>query len=238
MSVRKVIPFVFCMMILLSGLLTLPAVAQTQCGVNHLVLRGQTLFRISLRYHVSVSVIAQANNIANVNLIYAGQTLVIPCASNITPIATGTYGWYLPSPTPYAFATPSLTPYSFATPSPTAYTFTIPNGGTIDCTGFQTTSPLDGLPDGRVTFYWNLPASTKDITNYQVIVLDDAGRRLVAFETAGGFYNVSGDVSFNAIGGRSRFSWFAIALAHGVEACRTQVTTMNRAYNPNAGLSP
>jgi LysM repeat protein len=216
------------MMILLSGLLTLPAVAQTQCGVNHTVLRGQTLFRISLRYHVSVRAIAQANNVANVNLIYAGQTLVIPCASNATPIATGTYGWYLPSPTPYAFATPSPTPYSF----------TIPNGGTIDCTGFQTTSPLDGLPDGRATFYWNQPVSGKDITNYQVIVLDDAGRRLVAFETAGGFYNVSGDVSFNAIGGRSRFSWFAIALSHGVEACRSQMTTMNRAYNPNAGLSP
>jgi hypothetical protein len=61
---------------------------------------------------------------------------------------------------------------------------------------------------------------------------------LVAFETAGGLYNVSGDVSYNAIGGRSRFSWFAIALAHGVEACRSQVTTMNRANNPNAGLSP
>ena len=230
MSGRRVIPIVIGLVMLLSGLFTLPAsIAHAQCSINHTVLRGQTLFRISLRYHVSISAIATANNLANVNLIYAGQILVIPCTTTgTTTVATGTYGWILPSPTPNMFTTPT----------PTPNVFTIPNGGTIDCTGFETTSPLDGLPDGRATFYWNQPASSKDITNYQVIILDDTGRRLVAFETAGGFYNVNGDVSFNAIGGRSRFSWFAIALAHGVEACRSQVTTMNRVYNANAGLSP
>ena len=224
MSARKVIPVLSCMVMLLFGLFAMPAsIAQAECGVNHTVVRGQNLYRISLRYHVSVSAIAKANNIANVNRIFAGQVLVIPCTTGTTTTTTtttttGTKGVPVPSPTPNIF--------------------TIPNAGTIDCTGFKTTSPLDGLPDGQVTFYWNQPVSGKDITNYQVIILDDKGSRLVAFETAGGFYNVSGNVSFNAIGGRSRFSWFAIALAHGVEACRSQVTTMNRAYNANAGLSP
>jgi len=224
MSVRKVIPILGCFILLLSGLFVLPAsIARAECGVNHTVLRGQTLYRISLRYHVSMKVIAAANNIANVNRIYAGQVLIIPCTTDTTTSTT---------------TTSTGTTGSTVVPSPTPSLVTIPGPGTIDCTGFQTTSPLDGLPDGQVTFYWNQPVSGKDISNYQVIVLDDRGSRLVSFETAGGFYNVSGNVSFNAIGGRSRFSWFAIALAHGVEACRSQVTTVNRAYNANAGLSP
>lgn len=224
MSARRVAPIVVCLVMLLSGLFALPArVAYAQCGVNHTVLKGQNLFRISLRYGVSMSAIAKANNLANVNRIYAGQTLLIPCATGTTPTTTTT-----------TTGTTGSTPL----PSPTPNIFTIPTGGTIDCTGFRATSPLDGLPDGQITFYWNQPASGKDITNFQVIVLDDRGRRLVAFETAGGFYNVTGNVGFSAIGGRSRFSWFVIALAHGVEACRSQVTTLNRVYNANAGLSP
>ncbi|WP_235907404.1 LysM peptidoglycan-binding domain-containing protein [Niallia circulans] len=39
---------------------------------------GDTLSAISQRYGVSVSAIAEANNIQNVNQIYAGQKLVIP----------------------------------------------------------------------------------------------------------------------------------------------------------------
>src|SRR5687768_5056731 len=45
---------------------------------NYVVQPGDTLFRISLRFNTSVAALAAANNIANVNLIYAGQTLVIP----------------------------------------------------------------------------------------------------------------------------------------------------------------
>jgi LysM repeat protein len=52
--------------------------AASGCRWLHPVLRGQNLFRISLRYGVSVSTIAQANGIGNPNLIYAGQTLCIP----------------------------------------------------------------------------------------------------------------------------------------------------------------
>jgi putative chitinase len=52
--------------------------AASGCRWVHPVSWGQNLFRISLRYGVSMSRIAQANGISNPNLIYAGQTLCIP----------------------------------------------------------------------------------------------------------------------------------------------------------------
>jgi LysM repeat protein len=42
------------------------------------VQQGETLYEISLRYGVPVADIAAANGIANINLIYLGQELVIP----------------------------------------------------------------------------------------------------------------------------------------------------------------
>jgi LysM repeat protein len=46
--------------------------------LTHTVQRGETLFRISLRYGVSWIAIAQANNISSPYVIYPGQTLIIP----------------------------------------------------------------------------------------------------------------------------------------------------------------
>ena len=48
------------------------------CRWNHTVVRGENLYRISLRYGVSMWAIAEVNNITNMNLIYAGQVLCIP----------------------------------------------------------------------------------------------------------------------------------------------------------------
>jgi LysM repeat protein len=47
-------------------------------GRTHVVVAGDNLFRISLRYGTTVQAIAAANNISNVNLIFVGQTLRIP----------------------------------------------------------------------------------------------------------------------------------------------------------------
>ncbi len=47
-------------------------------GRVHIVQPGENLFRISLRYGVSMSAIAAANGITNYNLIFAGQQLIIP----------------------------------------------------------------------------------------------------------------------------------------------------------------
>lgn len=62
---------------LLALLLMLAPLANAQ-GTVHVVQPGETLYRISLRYGVSVGAIASANNIANINLIFVGQQLIIP----------------------------------------------------------------------------------------------------------------------------------------------------------------
>lgn len=51
----------------------------TDTGVRvHFVQPGENLFRISLRYGVSLSRLAAVNNIGNTHWIYAGQALIIP----------------------------------------------------------------------------------------------------------------------------------------------------------------
>ena len=47
-------------------------------GTTYVVQPGDNLFRISLRYNVTVQAMAQANNITNPGLIYVGQTLTVP----------------------------------------------------------------------------------------------------------------------------------------------------------------
>jgi len=49
-----------------------------ECETYHRVRRGETLYRIGLRYGVSWREIAEANYLRNPNRIYAGQTLCIP----------------------------------------------------------------------------------------------------------------------------------------------------------------
>ncbi len=45
---------------------------------TYVVQRGDTLFKIAVRYNVTVSRLAEANGIRNTNLVYVGQRLVIP----------------------------------------------------------------------------------------------------------------------------------------------------------------
>ena len=50
-----------------------------RCGSYYTVRRGDTLFRIGRAYGVSAWSIARANRIYNMNYIWAGQRLFIPC---------------------------------------------------------------------------------------------------------------------------------------------------------------
>jgi LysM repeat protein len=45
---------------------------------THVVQRGETLYRIGLKYGVSTGDLAAANGLSNVNQVYAGQVLIIP----------------------------------------------------------------------------------------------------------------------------------------------------------------
>ena len=47
-------------------------------GRTYIVQDGDTLFSISLRFGVRVTALAQANNISDINLVFAGQRLIIP----------------------------------------------------------------------------------------------------------------------------------------------------------------
>lgn len=71
-------------------LLTTAGAAATQNYVVHIVQRGETLFRIALRYGTTVSAIASANGIYNINRIYVGQRLIIPAALHPRPPLQGT----------------------------------------------------------------------------------------------------------------------------------------------------
>jgi LysM repeat protein len=66
-------------------LLALGLVVAAQDEQTYTVQRGDTLFRISQRFGVSISAIAQANNIANPNLIFAGTVLRIPTGGTPPP---------------------------------------------------------------------------------------------------------------------------------------------------------
>ncbi len=73
---------------------------------TYVVQRGDTLFRISLRFGTTVNTLASFNNIANPNLIFAGQTLVVPCAGG-APLPPATPA---PGTTPAPPAPPSTSP--------------------------------------------------------------------------------------------------------------------------------
>jgi LysM repeat protein len=45
---------------------------------TYLVQPGDNLYRISLRFGVTMRALQEVNGIVNVNLLYAGQVLVIP----------------------------------------------------------------------------------------------------------------------------------------------------------------
>ena len=63
---------------LLVGGTVLPLFAQDDQTVTYTVQRGDTLFRIALRYGIEMETLAQANQITNASRILVGQVLVIP----------------------------------------------------------------------------------------------------------------------------------------------------------------
>lgn len=74
---------------LVAALLSLtPVLAQTG-GTNYTVQPGDSLYKIAQRYGTTVTAIANANNLADPNLIFVGQQLIIPGTGSVVP-ATGT----------------------------------------------------------------------------------------------------------------------------------------------------
>ncbi|CUS06058.1 putative Lysozyme [Candidatus Promineifilum breve] len=81
------------------ALMLLLFAAIVRADTVHVIQPGDSLYRISLQYGVTIDAIVQANNIVNPNLIVAGHELIIP---GVDGPATG-------QPLPAATATPSPT---------------------------------------------------------------------------------------------------------------------------------
>lgn len=125
------------LLVLMLGLGT--TVLAQQGNVVHVVAPGENLFRISLRYNVSMQAIAQANGITNFNLIFVGQRLTIP----------GTTGG--PTPVPPTPGGP--------TPVPSGETrYTVVRGDTLGAiarrfnTTVQAIASLNGIANPNLIF--------------------------------------------------------------------------------------
>lgn len=127
------------------------AQATPTCATQHLVVTGDTLSALGVKYGVTWQSIVAANNIANPNLIYVTQVLCIPLAAG-GPVVTATVTAPITTtttPTP----TVTATPVPVGTPAP-------------PLVGIPTFSILKVVRGQSVTIQAiNFPANTKfDVT--------------------------------------------------------------------------
>ncbi len=77
-SPKRLIVLLVVTAVMLAGASTTVVRAQTVCTPSHVVAPGENLFRIALRYGVTLDALMRANGIVNPNLIFVGQVLRIP----------------------------------------------------------------------------------------------------------------------------------------------------------------
>jgi hypothetical protein len=166
--------------------------------INYTVVPGDTLFQLALTYSTSVDAIIQANGLQGA-LIAAGQPLVITCGATV------------PRTLPSLGAPP---PANNNNPPPAVV---------VDCGPFRATSPLDGLPYGSGTFYWD---AAPGADGYRVVVTGESGAAI--FSTDGGQTSLTADLSNGSIGYGFNFSWYVEALLNGAVVCSTPPAAMFR----------
>jgi LysM repeat protein len=110
---------------------------------TYVVQRGDTLGSIARRFNTTVAAIAQANNIVNPNLIFAGQVLVIPLGDGVPP-----------TPPPGSTPMPTVAP-----PPPGSSSFEL--GGQTFTFSFPTQMQQAGMRWAKAQIRYNLgdPAS-------------------------------------------------------------------------------
>ena len=119
--------------------------------ITYVVQSGDTMFRIGVRFNVTVSALALANGITNMNLIYVGQTLVIPGSGGTPPPPPAVSPTPPPSPQPTTPAPipPTLTPVPPA-PPPVSGANLLPNWSFED--GWYN---LHGIPELQLPNGWS-----------------------------------------------------------------------------------
>ena len=75
---RRFVVIITILVLVLTSVTVVTAQDDSNQPIVHVVQAGENLFRISLRYGVSMANIQAANSIVNTNLIFTGQQLVIP----------------------------------------------------------------------------------------------------------------------------------------------------------------
>jgi hypothetical protein len=183
----------------------------------------------------------------NPNGAFTGSTDVIPVANNVISMTSLDAGIIMPlivQPVTTLVFQGDLTNNIQPLASPTLAIFvqplappTLPVLVLVDppniCAGFRLTSPLDGLPNGGVTFYWD-PASTQDVT-YQITVMDE-GRNILATYSSGNATSVGADISQRNIGGGFQLIVQVMALQNGRVVCTDERTILRAA--PDPGVAP
>lgn len=215
-------------LLIITPVLVFAGNAEQTCGTNvvHLVQQGENLFRISLRYGTSMNAIANANGIVNIHRIYAGQQLIIPCATTTTQQPFSPSVLYI---TPQPLIIPVATVVQTGG-APTIAQLGSPN---VDCSRFRATSPLDGLANGSNVFYWD---AAPGATSYRVNIynLELGGALMASYETSGVLTRLQGDVSDGAVGGGFHFAWEVQAMVSDHIACSSPRLAMLRSLAPTA----
>jgi len=109
------------------------------------VARGETLASIAARYGVSLTALAQANGLRNINFIWVGQVLTIP-------------GGSAPAPQPQPTVAPQPTPVPAPAPAPFGDTYIVRPGDTLAAiaqrygTTLAALAAVNGLPNPN--FIW------------------------------------------------------------------------------------
>ena len=218
--------FIISFLVLATVLIFTPLLANASnaaqaCGpdVVHVVAPGENLFRISLRYGTTMSAIASANGIANIHRIYAGQSLVIPCASGGTGL-NGTSSFIEPVVVvPPGVAQPLAQVFIGAEDNPPFI-----GALTADCTHFRLTSPLDGMANGSNVFYWD-PAPGATSYRLNVYNLSITGAPLVvSHDVPGVITHLQAGMDDGSIGSGIFFYVEIQALVGDQVACSQRVT--------------
>ena len=133
-----------------------PTSTLVPCGaplgwVSYTVIAGDTLYRISLLYRVTVAALMQANCL-NTSVIRAGQTLKVPNVPTSTPPVSSTpLQGASPTPTPTWTKTPTFTPTVGAAGTMTLTPTKIVGASPTQTVGASPTSPPTPSPTVTMT---------------------------------------------------------------------------------------
>src|SRR5258705_1496859 len=151
-----------------------PAAAQDNSN-TYVVQPGDNLYRISLKFGLSLDALAQANGIVNPNFVYVGQKLIIPAGGQVAPTATSPVATVPGLPIPTGSATTAAT-------VAVTVAATVSAGSTIDAGILGTATPTSAVPSTATPV--SVPASGGPGGTYTVQAGDNLYRISLKFNTS------------------------------------------------------